>query len=427
MSGAFSFDQSFCRKTLERVLWRRDFLGIPAATQIVFRDQLISRALLSATSCFDPPSVPLTGFPLRGKTVYRLARHQDELVERKLRLNLKRCASLSTEGRSHIVKNLKLLLEEGIPYRIYRLDIRSFFESFQKQYVYDVISKIKNLSPQSRGLTENLLECHATIGGNGIPRGLSISAVLSEVLMQEFDQKVRLENDVFFYSRFVDDIIIVSSTREKVSDFLTELCTWLPPGLSLNPDKKDIVGDLDRVAKVNSTAAPKLFHFNYLGYQFLVCNPTKQEAGNTKDADLYRKVQVDIARKKIQRIKTRLVRSFLDYAKTNDWDLLRDRAAFLTQNFSVYNPKAGGKKVAGIYYNYPLVSSDAPSLKELDRFLRNAVLTKNGRVFSITSTMLAAHQKRQLLAYSFTRGHASRSFVHFSAARISQIQSCWMN
>lgn len=341
-------------------------------------------------------------------------------------MNLKKCTSLVVNGRSQIVKNLKLLLEEGVPYRIYRLDIRSFFESFQKKHVLDVVASIKNLSPHSRLLIEELLKSHAAIGGNGIPRGLSLSAVLSEILMQDFDQKVRWSNNTFYYSRYVDDIIIVSSAREKVADFLTELCAWLPPGLELNPDKKDIIEASTRVEKENSVVAKNLLQFDYLGYQFLVKNPTKQQAGKMRDGELFRKAHVDIARKKIKRIKTRIIRSFLNYAKTNDWELLRDRVAFLTQNFSVYNPKAGGKKIAGIYHSYPLVSDGAPSLRELDRFLRNAVLAKNGRVFSITSTMLSAHQKRQLLANSFARGHSSRSFIHFSATRISQIQSCWV-
>ncbi|HFH3233106.1 TPA: antiviral reverse transcriptase Drt3a [Pseudomonas aeruginosa] len=426
MSRASSFDQSFCIKTLERVLWKRDFLGVPAVDQAALRDQLLSQALLSAISHFAPPFAPLTGFPLKGKIVYRLVRHHDELVERKLRLNLKRCTSLAVDGRSQIVKNLKLLLEEGVPYRIYRLDIRSFFESFQRNHILDVLASIKNLSPHSRQLIETLLNSHAAIGGQGVPRGLSISAVLSEILMQDFDQKIRWASNTFYYSRYVDDIIIVSSAREKETDFLRELCDWLPPGLELNPDKKNIVAASARVEKESSTIAPNLLQFDYLGYQFLVKNPTKQEAGKAKDGELYRKVHVDIARKKIKRIKTRIVRSFLSYAKSNDWELLRDRVAFLTQNFSVYNPKAGGKKVAGIYHSYPLVSEGATGLKELDRFLRNAVLSKDGRVFSITNTIISAHQKRQLLAYSFVRGHGNRSFIHFSATRISQIQSCWI-
>jgi hypothetical protein len=426
MSRTSSFDQSFCIKTLERVLWKRDFLGVPAAGHAALRDQLLSQALTSATSHFDHPSAPLAGFPLKGKTVYCLARHQDELVERKLRLNLKRSTSLAANGRSQIVKNLKLLLEEGVPYRVYRLDIRSFFESFQRNHVLDAVASIKSLSPHSRQLIEVLLNSHAAIGGHGVPRGLSISAVLSEILMQDFDQKVRWDSNTFYYSRYVDDIIIVSSAREDETEFLHELCAQLPPGLKLNPDKRNIVTASNRVERESSTIAPILLQFDYLGYQFLVKNPTKQEAGKAKNGDLYRKVHVDIARKKIKRMKTRIARSFLSYAKSNDWGLLRDRIAFLTQNFSVYNPKAGGKKVAGIYHSYPLISEGAAGLMELDRFLRNAVLSKNGRIFSITNTVISAHQKRQLLAYSFTKGHSNRSFIHFSATRISQIQSCWI-
>lgn len=426
MSKASSFDQSFCVGTLERVLWKRDFLGVPAANHNALRQRLLSQALISAISHFEPPNAPLIGFPLKGKTVFRLARHQDELVERKLRVNLKRCTSLTVPGRTQIVENLKLLLEEGVPYRIYRLDIRSFFESFQKDHVRKIVSSIKNLSPHSRRLIEVLLDAHVEIGGQGVPRGLSISAALSEILMQDFDLNVRGMTNTFFYARYVDDIIIVSSAIENENDFLRELCAWLPPGLELNPEKKNIVVAKSRVEKEISPIAPTLLQFDYLGYAFLVKNPTKQEAGKRKDGDLYRKVHVDIARKKIKRIKTRIVRSFLSYALSKDWQLLRDRIAFLTQNFSVYNPKAGGKKIAGIYHSYPLVSEGAPGLRELDRFLRNAVLSKKGRVYSTTNALTSSHQKRELLKYSFARGHGDRIFTHFSAPRISEIQSCWL-
>lgn len=426
MSKASSFDQSFCVDTLERVLWKRDFLGVPAANHNALRQRLLSQALISAISHFEPPNAPLIGFPLKGKTVFRLARHQDELVERKLRVNLKRCTSLTVPGRTQIVENLKLLLEEGVPYRIYRLDIRSFFESFQKDHVRKIVSSIKNLSPLSRRLIEVLLNAHVEIGGQGVPRGLSISAALSEILMQDFDLNVRGMTNTFFYARYVDDIIIVSSAIENENDFLRELCAWLPPGLELNPEKKNIVVAKSRVEKEISPIAPTLLQFDYLGYAFLVKNPTKQEAGKRKDGDLYRKVHVDIARKKIKRIKTRIVRSFLSYAFSKDWQLLRDRIAFLTQNFSVYNPKAGGKKIAGIYHSYPLVSEGAPGLRELDRFLRNAVLSKKGRVYSTTNALTSSHQKRELLKYSFARGHGDRIFTHFSAPRISEIQSCWL-
>ncbi|MDP5239118.1 antiviral reverse transcriptase Drt3a [Uliginosibacterium sp. 31-16] len=421
------YDQSICRKTLERVLFKRDFRKLPAATHSAFREEVLAGAVTSALSKFNAPHQPLVSFPLKGKPVYRFLRKQDELLARKVVQNLKYCVPRNGEGRSQIVANLRLLLAEGVPYRVYRLDIRSFYESFQKSEVLKVLSDLRRLSPQSKSLIEAVLDAHGSIGGSGVPRGLALSAVLSDLLMRGFDHFVRSASDVFYYSRYVDDIIIVTSAREKQDCFVRELRGALPSGLDLNPDKKAIVEILTKVAKDGGSHPVKLIEFDYLGYAFSVSNPTKTEAGKKKDGDLSRSVWVDISSRKIKKIKTRLVRSFFDFSKNNDWHLLRDRIAFLTQNFSVYNPKAGGKKVAGIYHSYPLVTVSAGGLLELDRFLRNAVLANSGRVFSNSAMLLEGKQKRQLLKYSFARGHASKSFVHFSGQRISDIQRCWKN
>ncbi len=245
--------------------------------------------------------------------------------------------------------------------------------------------------------------------------------------MKQFDHLIRSGDDTFYYSRYVDDIIIMTSTREKKAEFVTWIKSSLPPGLSLNPNKREIVEVLSKVEKIKGSCAPHIFSFDYLGYAFTVSNPTTVEAGNKKNGELNRSVLIDIASRKIKKFKTRIVRAFLDYGKTGDWDLLRDRVAFLTQNFSVYNPKAGGKKLAGIYYSYPLVNAESGGLLELDRYLRNAVLARTGRVFSKSALRLCGKQKRQLLSSSFVRGHASQSFIHFSGHRISDIQRCWAN
>jgi hypothetical protein len=265
------------------------------------------------------------------------------------------------------------------------------------------------------------------MGGTGIPRGLAISSTLSELLMKDFDVCVQRASDTFFFARYVDDIIVVTSAREMASDFISQMCSWLPPGLDLNPTKMQIADTGGKVQKIDSSVAPTLLSFDYLGYRFTVRNPLKSETTKIDKNDLLRDVEIDIANKKIKKIKTRLVRSFLEFSKSGDWSLLKDRVAYLTQNFSVYNPKAGGKKIAGIFYSYPLAKEFSPGLKELDSFLRNAALAKNGRLFASTSGLLSGQQRRDLLRYSFSRGHASRSFVHFSPQRIREIQRCWLH
>jgi len=350
----------------------------------------------------------------------------DELVARKLCSNIKNTSKAISPGRAQIVSNLRLLLEEGVPFRVYRLDVKSFYESFKASSVIAKVGELTELSPLSKRLLHDLLGCHAALGGTGIPRGLALSAALSEHLMRDFDHKVRGHSEVFFFSRYVDDIIIVTSAREDSTIFVRQIEKMLPSGLRLSPTKRQIEEARDRVNPIKPGDAPvDLFKFDYLGYSFRIGEPVRGK--NKQPGDHYRTVAVDIAEKKITRFKTRISRSFLDFAKSGDWPLLRDRIKFLTKNFSVYNAKAGGKKIAGIFYSYPLASSDAQGIASLDRFLRNAILAENGRLASLSSPKLTRAQKSQLLSNSFMEGHARASFIYFSGSRLKQIQACWKN
>lgn len=217
----------------------------------------------------------------------------------------------------------------------------------------------------------------------------------------------------------VDDIVIITSGREGKERFVELVEKLLPQGLELNPSKRQIVGALKKATPTNAPTGQFLFSFNYLGYKFSIFEPVK------KSDSLNRSLAVDIAEQKVKKLKTRIVRSFWDFRRVPDWQLLKDRISFLTQNFSVYNAKAGGKKLAGIFHSYPLITESAGALLELDRFLRTAVLSRTGPVYSKSAAILTADQRRQLLKRSFVRGHADKSFVHFSSNRISEIQRCW--
>ncbi|MGZ0079657.1 antiviral reverse transcriptase Drt3a [Methylomonas sp. YC3] len=421
-------DQTFSKKSLERMFQKRDFIGLGTPhDQEIFREKILSLAVDSANISFGKISNPLIKFQLGGKAVFKFCQLSDELIARKLCANIKRSFRSITVGRSQIVGNLRLLLEEGIPFRVYRLDIKSFYESFEPSYVLFIINNLHRLSPHSKTLMQNLLSCHASLGGKGVPRGLSLSAPLSDLLMHSFDMGMQSNEDVFFYSRYVDDIILITSARETATKFVRDVKKLLPPGLSLNQYKRNIESADKQVSPKKSSDLDDipLFCFDYLGYAFLIREPQKDS--KTRPGDHYRSVTVDVAAKKVTRFKTRIARSFIDFSKTGDFVLLKDRIKFLTKNFSVYNAKAGGKKIAGIFHSYPLISNDANALRNLDYFLKNAVISKSGRIFSKSSLRLSAKQKRELLAHSFVRGHAERQFVYFSGSRLKEIQKCWKN
>lgn len=408
------------------MLQKGDFLHIPKASHETFKSQNVTKAEAAALSKFGAPLNPLSSFPLKNKTVFHAPQLENELVIRKLSFNLKKIFKSRNRGRSSIVKSLSLLLEEGIPMRVYRLDVQSFYESFQDAEVNSKIDSLAELSPHSKTLLHSLLVNHKSLGGTGVPRGLSLSATLSDLMMEEFDHQIFSSDDVYFYARYVDDIIIITSCQEHTKSFLRKIEKTLPNGLILNPHKKTIAEAVNRVTPTHSPHTPvSTLNFDYLGYCFSVSEPKKQS--KKKELAHFREVTIDIADAKVKKIKMRIVRSFLDFQKTNDWPLLFSRIQFLTQNFSVYNSKVGSKKLAGIYHSYPQVSDSAQSLSALDAFLRNATLSKTGRLFAKTSLKLSGEQKRQILTQSFSRGHTNRNFVHFPGTRIKEIQECWKN
>lgn len=420
-------DQSFNKKTIARVFQKLDFVGIKTSAELdVFRESMLNKAMATAASGFTKTANPLVSFPLHGRKVFMFPNLGDEIVARQLCLNIKKTSKSTSRGRAQIVSNLRLILEEGVPFRVYRLDVKSFYESFKTSTVIAKIGELAELSPLSKRLLHDLLGCHAALGGTGIPRGLALSAALSEHLMRDFDHKVGGHSEVFFFSRYVDDIIIVTSAREDSAIFVRQIENMLPPGLRLNPTKRQIEEAGERVNPTKpADATVHLFKFDYLGYSFLIDEPVRER--NKPIGDHYRTVAVDIAEKKVTRFKTRISRSFFEFSKSGDWLLLRDRIKFLTKNFSVYNAKAGGKKIAGIFHSYPLAASDAAGIASLDAFLKNAILAKSGRIASLSSPKLTGAQKRQLLSNSFIEGHAKASFVYFSGSRLKQIQACWNN
>lgn len=390
------YDQSFNKRTLARVFCKLDFVGIKTPEELdKFREKMLNKAIASATAGFAATANPLVRFPLHGRQVFMFPNLWDELVARKLCSNIKKASKATSRGRAQIVSNLRLLLEEGVPFRVYRLDVKTFYESFKVSDVIAKVGELVELSPLSKRLLHDLLGCHAALGGTGIPRGLALSAALAEYLMRDFDHNVSGHPDVFFFSRYVDDIIIVTSAREDSAIFVRQIESMLPSGLRLNPTKRQIKEAGHRVNPTKpADATAHLFKFDYLGYSFRLSEPVRENS--KQPGDHHRVVVVDIAERKIARFKTRISRSFFEFAKSGDWPLLRDRIKFLTKNFSVYNAKAGGKKIAGIFHSYPLASSDAEGIASLDNFLRNAILAKNGRIASLSASKLTATQKKAI-------------------------------
>lgn len=307
---------------------------------------------------------------------------------------------------------------------MYRLDVKSFYESFNHDFIYEKLNELSRVESRTKQLLKEFFYSYSLNGGSGIPRGLSISAYLSEYFMQSFDSYVKDAKHVFYYARYVDDIVVITDGFEDSVVFLNELKSALPNGLCFNKGKKNFVSDvIFKSLNKKQIGQPKvLLSFEYLGYDFCVYDVVNE----CNIRGLHRQVVTDLSVAKINKIKSRIIHSIIDYNKNKDFNLLCDRLKFLSTNFSVLDSDRVLKRLSGIYYNYPLVdASSSKGLAELDLFLKKAILSSDGKVFFDFYSNLNQAQKYHVLKFSFIRGHEKRHFFHYSFSKMNKIQRCW--
>ncbi|PPC78809.1 hypothetical protein C4K68_02905 [Pokkaliibacter plantistimulans] len=414
------YDQSFNYISIARMLRKNDFYTMPRLrTPAVKESELEAAAALSLTGFSGYNFLDST--IVRGKNVYRIPKFSDELVLRKIDRNLRKAKPLHAASRDTIIAKLKNLISESVQCNIYRLDIKSFYESFNASLVLKEVNSIKSLSPQTKKFITDILDNFASGGGSGLPRGLALSATLSEIAMDAFDNSVKSHPNVFFYCRYVDDIIIVTSGNESAKQFIKHIGALLPKGLFLNKTKEKISLVYDSFpirSTANTPGNPEIYSFEYLGYSFSVFEATKKHDP--------RNVVLDIAESKVKKIKTRLTKAYIDFSKSRDFDLLELRVKFLTSNFSVADINRGGYRLAGIFHNYHRIDCDkSKALNGLDEYLRRATTSSYGKAFNDFYCSSTALQRRRLLTFSFKKGFEEKVYMHFNREQFTAIRECW--
>jgi|SRR5450830_155961 len=413
------YDQSFNFISISKVLRKNDFYLKPWLRNPLAKDTEIETAVDRSNSGYESYSF-LESSILRGKNVYRIPAFSHELVLRKIDKNLRKAKPLYSPSRDTIIANLRALIAESAQFKVYRLDIKSFYESFEIPHVLSTIFNIKSLSPQTKKHIKDIIGHHNSVGSLGIPRGMALSATLSEIVMSSFDASIKSMPGVYFYSRYVDDIIIITGGDEHSKQFIAKIGKLLPPGLHLNNKKQELCSapDSSGYKKNQQPEMPLLFSFEYLGYSFTVYEPPEKNGS--------REVILDIADSKVKKIKTRLTKAYLDYCKTRNFELLEMRMKFLTSNFSVLDINRGGYRLAGIYHNYHRIDEGrSKALDALDEYLRLATMSSFGKVFDRFFCSTTALQRRRLLTFSFKRGFSERNYFHFNRSQFKAIRECW--
>lgn len=253
--------------------------------------------------------------------------------------------------------------------------------------------------------------------------------------MRKFDKWVRNYSSVYFYARFVDDIIIFSHKKDDALSLIKDLSQSLSDlagGLTKNDAKTQLFDGLTlKQLDTNDGSAIVSEEFiDYLGYKFFKSHTTKspQKCSNCK-IDLTKpkketRLYVSIADKKVKKIKSRITLSLVEYIKDGDFNTLLNRIQFLTGNYSIKKSSEGTELRAGIYFNYSQIS-DLSKLDELNIYYRKLLFCKNGSLGRKLRGRLTTMQISQLNKFCFKAGFNNKTYTAFKFEEMDKIVSCW--
>lgn len=345
------------------------------------------------------------------------------LMLKKISNNLKRLYKLNTTSRNEISSQVLRILETSSSYNIIKIDILSFYESISFSDVIKKLEEDRLLSQESINLLIGLKnELNNTYNMTGLPRGLSISPFLSEIYIRRFDEKVTMMPNIYYFSRYVDDIIIITFDDVHYASNIINNELKL---LGLNINKKSQLLQIPEISF--STINRYKIELTYLGYKYQIINHGFEGR---------RIVNVLLSDKKVKKIKSKIMHTFLDYQFNKDNNLLLERIAMLAGNYPIYSSMANKlihseKLKSGVFYSNPLVNQSG-LFKEFNIFIQKLIHTKkNNFVAKGIQVLLADHPnikfELQNNKYDFCEGFKNKTFYDIDLKTMTKLKSCWRN
>ena len=342
-----------------------------------------------------------------------------------LQHNLKMVFNVNMPSRHQIMCQLKILLNTITNGYIIRADVEDFFESIPQAQLIQKLENNSLLSYKSFAFIKSILKMYEDCKtkddsneGKGVPRGVGISSMLSEIYMQDIDRIIRSRDEVVYYVRYVDDIFMILTSlgsEKSIEDYYKSLCGLFNTyGLSLH----DTTHEKTKLIRVSNESDGKIGGFDYLGYGLSLNvnkgNPLKTEFGlSLKRKDKYRKKikKAFLHFENLCRVNIRQARR----------DLL-DSLDFITGNCRLANTK-GGVKV-GVYYSNDLLTKyGIKNLESFTKMLQNYPFTvyENAFVSSHEKDVFVKKLKERISKFSFEKSWENKRVCSLSIDRIAEI------
>ena len=358
----------------------------------------------------------------KGKLGYTTDNVESLLLSKVLMLELKRSYKYTPANRNNIIEELRALLDNPMPKIVIRADIHAFFESIPQDKLIGKILEDAYLSAFGLKCLKTFLYRFNELSGNletkvGIPRGLSFSSYLSEIYMASFDRRIRQIEGVYFYKRYVDDIIIIAnpSVQDKETYWKRLEQEVDNVELTLSEDNKK------RSCQEFPSLQEETVQLNYLGYQFR-----------------YRKGILDVllTEDKYNRLMDCVRLSFEKYKEIGNHTSRRKHPKEKKEDATIQfmhrlnaltaNGHLNGRKnyvLVGIYYSNKYLNN-LEQLERLDEYLKHCFLDK--AMFCPPKTMfnygqdndypknVAAIKKKAVETCSFVKGFKHRSLYRWN-------------
>jgi hypothetical protein len=338
----------------------------------------------------------------QGKWIFSIERNDAQAFFslKQLQRSLKSSYEIDICDRNQTIRQIKSILESKLDLKIFRTDVKSFFESIPYKFILEKLKKDNILPPQFIRMIEGVFDFYKNKTGQdiGIPRGLGISSYLAELYMQEFDKQIKIRDDVIYYARYVDDIILILSSQPSNEETINASKTHVENlSLSLNDSKTEEI-------QWNGTVQESV-NLTFLGYQFCKCTNGK--------------LIVTISENKIERYKKKIDSAILCYQIERQQNqkrakrMLEQRIKLLTSNFRLINNKSN--VYAGVYFSN-IEITDTQQLTQLDNYLCE-------KLNAAKIADLSADSK--LLSYKFIDGFNGKKFITLNPNKIKQLTSVW--
>lgn len=357
----------------------------------------------------------------KGRALYFPKDYETEIIIRKANANIKKILGINPVSRNDIIRHLKEILKEGVPYVIGRYDIKRFYDNIKIAELNQNLDESLSTTYDTRRLVSGFLSSHEATYSSGLPTGISLSATLSELYLRKFDCKIKALPWVRYFARYVDDILIIAEPRTTIQSMEAALIDGLPDGLALNSGKdKRYFCKLERDFGGTGPEA----NFDYLGYEFKVDKIMKKSS--TCGTLASRKVTVDISEKKVKIRKTRFIYSIHKYLSDGNFQDLKNRFRILNSGHVYFDKSKNKYRRSGIMYSYPLIDFPSNSLTSIEKLYRTIFTKRNGPICTLLSlSPLSRSERKYFLSHSLETTVKDGVHIDLNPKEVVRLMECW--